>query len=1105
MKSFFKKFQVKFFTIAIMFIAVVFSCTAFAVNKNNLSSTNAYFIEERDGSLGYGISQTAYVTSLVQGMTVTESEYNLMDIYPITPENQTHTNHCWSYTSHKALETALMVQAGEYYNFSDVAVPYLGFYNDELDFEHINVGGNFGMFVDIASKYGLVSEGFFSNEKSLDLTDANYLNYDYILDYTNTEIFDNINPVEFYYDPNYNGLDRVAKQDVIKAFIRNYGGLYAGISAGTIYKDTDWIYTTNQSVEVANKYIVGGNHAVCLVGWNEVGFIALNSWGVNVYEFVIPYSIDRVYSTVAGFEYDSQDAVVDIETTSAEDFEALTRYQGLENVFCVGEDLIEITLAFESNVIFENIKIDAYKGSQDVVDAFVFDYNDATSKVTISLERGVLAFEGGSYSFRIFDGVTFLAQKDILIVSGTEISYFNLYEATAGVPTDIENFMHGYLPSDDSVTYYISNQKDFNLDFYLTEFNKYQPSVNNRLNATVGTPYEIYVNKSTGTETRRQATGLSLGLNISTLQNTSNTYTLTIRNLSLYSGKIIRIPLTVNSNITGITTFRTYYINLIVSTDTEARTTDAYAIEYVMSGGVNSPDNIERIPVYQDEQGEMTEFILKKPTKIGCKFIGWYTDKNFTNEITKISAELDSDMAIYAKWEVDTTEYFEMSAAITGATSYDGDHKAPNHTYVYGDKVEFKIDYVPQAILNGYNYTVNYKFFVNDVEYDSALIDKTTKVANVVFGKTKFENAGYYRVRVLVTVVISHATAVAQEQEIVFAISQKEVNFNFSGLEYTYDKLQHMPTVECLGVYTEDKPSFSYVFEKDGQTAVLYAINAGEYNYKVRSISDPNNNYVLAGVAQCNMIINKKSVAIEWDNLTVKYDGLLHAPTYTLQGLEVGDIAEINLSNIFMRDAGEYNLKINTASLSNVNYKLTEESSVKFKILPAEITIRFENREDRASTAPAYRKTISYVIEGNLYDSEDALGLVITCDALNASKAGVYKITATHTNSNYHLTVFEGEYKLLSFYTIKYTLPDGTYYIEEVTDGKPQGVPKSVYNPGIFKKLVYSQKLESNGEDLSVKVEVKDYTFYVVIGAVVVVMIMAYVLITSKQRRNRVR
>ena len=69
-----------------------------------------------------------------------------------------------------------------------------------------------------------------------------------------------------------------------------------------------------------------------------------------------------------------------------------------------------------------------------------------------------------------------------------------------------------------------------------------------------------------------------------------------------------------------------------------------YGITYKLNGGKNSSKNPKNYTV------ESKTIILKKPTRTGYKFVGWYSDKKLTKKVTKIKKGTTGKVTLYAKW-----------------------------------------------------------------------------------------------------------------------------------------------------------------------------------------------------------------------------------------------------------------------------------------------------------------------------------------------------------------------------------------------------------------------------------------------------------------------
>lgn len=71
-----------------------------------------------------------------------------------------------------------------------------------------------------------------------------------------------------------------------------------------------------------------------------------------------------------------------------------------------------------------------------------------------------------------------------------------------------------------------------------------------------------------------------------------------------------------------------------------------YDITYHLDGGINSPQN----PLYVT--AETSKIPLEPPTREGYRFVGWFLDSAYTENIAEIPAGTHEEIALYAKWEI---------------------------------------------------------------------------------------------------------------------------------------------------------------------------------------------------------------------------------------------------------------------------------------------------------------------------------------------------------------------------------------------------------------------------------------------------------------------
>ena len=177
------KTKLKFLVFSVATFAMAFLFGALILCQNVGKTGNENFAN----AINYG--NTAGIVSELRGdQSQTASRFDLSTSFPILAENQTDSNFCWAYASSKALETALMVQAGEYHNFSETGIALVAYLKGVKNV--FNSEGKFFDFCDVMQNFGLVYEGDFSNDEFFDifnnLTDAN--KYDFVLDYIDSSL-----------------------------------------------------------------------------------------------------------------------------------------------------------------------------------------------------------------------------------------------------------------------------------------------------------------------------------------------------------------------------------------------------------------------------------------------------------------------------------------------------------------------------------------------------------------------------------------------------------------------------------------------------------------------------------------------------------------------------------------------------------------------------------------------------------------------------------------------------------------------------------------------------------------------------------------------------
>lgn len=1057
----------------------------------------------------YGDSN-ALVEELQNNQDALPVRYDLSKKYPVLAENQVSSNLCWAYASTKALETAYMVQSGEYKNYSEVGTAVVAHNHRSPESQAFDITGTFEKFVLVAQNYGLVYESDFSNDKMLDIDAGgeNADNYAYIERFADKISEDEALPINLSSSSIFTSqMSMEEKQATIKKFLVNFGGLFAGIRAGTIYDSHQDIYGTYAEGDLTestnNGKYFSENHAVCIIGWDDsFGWLALNSWGVEtkVFEkFYIPFSYQFVYGTLAGFDCAETEP---IKLVSSEANTAIkTGYEIIPNMFNYGE---EVLLTFSvSDEIYSDLYLNIYSGQENVTGKFTSTFSDADKTVTIRANGSV----SGAYSAKFFVEGELISVKEIFVHTGSEIAYTKIINNL-----DQKSAQYSFFGSHESQrlseTYYLSA--------YVYDFDVYKSDLfSGKLNISFK---DFYVTSTEGGEIQREKLYGTSYISPKETNDLRSRYQFNFSNFASTNidahGKMIELTMVISGDTGASTSYNLKFIISDSRSDNTTNSTKAYSIEYDTDGGKNDPRNIDRYPNFVNE-ANMTEFEIFAPTKDGYDFLGWYLSPDCEEgtqlDPQKITSSQSGDITLYAKWANSDTEYFSGEIAVKEITDYYGESKQVSDPIIYGDSLTFVYNFNATTALTGNVFSVKYYYYLNGTLICEDVGNRDQSQEFVSVKMTGLDARQNNSLVVVVSVVISRQFSVVKESDpFVFDIAQKTISAEFEETQVTYDGQAHSPKVTFDGVYDKDAADLGVNFNLAAQK------NANEqgYNFQIQSLTNPN--YVLSGSASCNFVILKCEVKPQWQNLTPTYSGTMQHPIAKLvlgSGAECYDPITANIDIQVdgkwvdgATNAGSYVAKVvGIVGDINGNYKTEADGEAQFRILPAKIRVEIENVRERLQTAKQYRKVPSYQVFGQIFGDDD-LGLKIVSDGLIADESGEYKITAKHTNTNYELEVSEATYTLVGTYRVFYTLPDGSTYEEIVDDGEnPKGVPQDVFKAPLFCTLTYSESLTYTGTDMFVTVTVQSYRWLVAVILVVAVIIIIYLAVTHKRRKNKIR
>lgn len=1088
--------------------------------KNKQISNVGFAIENEDET-------SLFLQSVLEMNSRPNIAYSLRNDFKFDAENQQSKEFCWLFSSMKALETAYMQQRNEYYNFSETAMAYFNYLNDLEQFgtsAAYNSTGSFDKFDYIANRYGLVFENEVSNDILEKINESNYRNYSYIKNNSDKSLYSNLKVVSFDGNETFRNKTYGEQITIMQNFIQNYGALYLTLDeTAVLYQPGTGMPMYSVKIEQHKFDVAISKHAVCLIGWNEIGFIALNSTGYgyeNFETFCIPYDtseskLDKIlntknnnvesdnnYDNVKGFVVGEPSFVNMVDSQNSE---------SLKNIF---KSLETVYLEFQVNSDFDlnNMSTKILKGTEDITYNFDVRYYKNTSKIVIASHDNVLA---GGYVVEFYFNASKIAASSFLVLSGSEISGVLLKN---GAVNENLAFNLNYLTSENSSTYLVSGYDNYYLNLYLSEFclkNDLENQFNDVDTSKILNPlFEISDIKvknidgetETWISTNMKVEKYIIDYNFNIFQFKLPTFSYTVFN------KYISFDITINPTFVGGQKTTLTFIFFVSNID--GSTTDQnFNVVYNLNGGKNSNLNITSFPNYQ-EQYLMSEFKLENPTRQGYEFVGWFEDEGFTKQIKKINHSRLSDIVLFAKWDSLSIEnYIETDISIEEIKNYFNEIKNINSTIIYGDSLKFKFVFRTKAELNGYDYSARIVAYYLNSKGTTYLDDFYSGNIYSSFEDSfelKYPNliSGNYKIVFKIDISINNTAQISTELNKEFIVEKKIIDVSFKSLVLDYDSKLKLPQpVSFAGkVYNEDIEKFSLNY------SIYPQKDAGKYEF---SVSTNNENYEInENNNTFEFEILKKQLFIDFENFEFVYNTKQQIPTFKINGIIEGDFVEIKYVKNNFVNVGNHTAIVDKTSVSNKNYYISDYE-VNFKIVPAKIKITLNDVYEALIIDPQYRRQVGFDVEGNIFENLTetekneaikSLNLSISSLGLTTNKYGDYKISATYDNENFDATIIDAIYHLSGNYKVFYKLPNGEYFEEQITEGKtPQGVNKEICPHSIFQKLEYSRPLEGDGTtNVFITVTIKDYTIYVIIATVVLSFGIIYLLLTRKQRRNKV-
>ena len=165
------------------------------------------------------------------------------------------------------------------------------------------------------------------------------------------------------------------------------------------------------------------------------------------------------------------------------------------------------------------------------------------------------------------------------------------------------------------------------------------------------------------------------------------------------------------------------------------------------------------------------------------------------------------------------------------------------------------------------------------------------------------------------------------------SIKPKQLTLEWSDLELAYNAKAQKPKATVAGAVAGDK-----LFV---EVETPYpCIRVGEYK-AFAGVSGTGGNYIKPENTIATFKINPCEVKLTWQNTSFTYDGFPHMPNATVSGVYKGDYFGAYVEGAH-RSAGNYTAVAKVMKGSSGNYKLPDNPSTPYTILPKEVRIGWE-------------------------------------------------------------------------------------------------------------------------------------------------------------------
>ena len=412
----------------------------------------------------------------------------------------------------------------------------------------------------------------------------------------------------------------------------------------------------------------------------------------------------------------------------------------------------------------------------------------------------------------------------------------------------------------------------------------------------------------------------------------------------------VTVEITVQLTNGSVTETKVYEV-LVPAGTTEMKD---FNVTYVLglTGATNTTPTTHKVGTTVD----LTDAIAE-----GYIFRGWYTDQEYTNEITQLPLIISEDLKLYAKFE---------KVSLTDIT------------------VE---------VLNAQNYNAKENFNRDSIKVTAHYTNGTTEVVtDYTVNKTQLH-------------------AIDTKVEVSYAGIVKEVQVNVAKLPAPTDVV----TAALTQSYVYDGKEHSAIFSFNSRYGLIYSMNV-ENNTSIKNVGSKqvtlsftttDTDYEDISNVVITLSVTKRPITVVAETKAITYNGLIYTPVVTANNLLAGDTLEnLGVDVIYgtIKNAGTYAVTIDADEL-NENYSITATNG-QITVNKAPLTLQVENHT-KTYDGQAYTPVTKVL---GLVNGETLEDINVTVNNSPVTNAGTYEIkfNVLTASTNYEYNVTNGTIKV---------------------------------------------------------------------------------------------